>query len=276
MKKINKYLGQSENIQKNPPAYPSRSVGPVSNIAMDLDTLLGPYLNLTDGDKLLYYTWVLHQRLSEKTLIPGLVYGDLPILALTGPKGSGKSLLTKITKGIFVREEWMPIALSDIPIQNIETWMSASTVLTCDDTTIPDQYSTKLADLAETGFHGGQGIILNGTDLTIPDNLYDYVIQLKLQPLASPVPEEELLPSIGTKLDDIRKAFCRLCDKVVMTMIHESLFEAQNHNDQPQPVRKPDYLYNYLEIGKAYSKLSHGDKTKVLQLTTSTQLRQNQ
>lgn len=61
-----------------------------------------------------------------------------------------------------------------------------------------------------------------------------------------------------------------------MTMIHEQLFGAQDYSDQPQPVRKLDYLYNYLEIGRAYSILSHGDKTIVPQLVATTQLRQNQ
>ena len=61
-----------------------------------------------------------------------------------------------------------------------------------------------------------------------------------------------------------------------MTMVHEQFFGAQDYSDQPQPVRKPDHLYNYLEIGRAYSKLSHGDKMKVPQLVATTQLRQNQ
>ena len=281
MKKTNIYPGQPENSQENALARPPCSDGSVSVSVSDtvsgLDTLLDPYLNLTDGDKLLYYTWVLHQRLSARNPIPRVVHGNLPILVLTGPKGCGKSLLAKITKGIFVTDEWIFAALQDIPIQDIEKLMDVTTVLTYDDIpTIPDQYSTTLAALAETGFHDGQGFILNGTDLTIPDNLYDYVIQLKLQPLTKPVPEDELLLSIGSRLDDIREAFCNLCDAVIMTMIHEQLFGAQDYNDQPQPVRKLDYLYNYLEIGRAYSILSHGDKTIVPQLVATTQLRQNQ
>ena len=102
MKKTDIYPCQPENTQVNLLAYPLCSGNPtsasVSDTVSDLDTLLDPYLNLTDGDKLLYYTWVIHQRLSARTPIPRVVYDNLPILILTGPKGCGKSLLAKITK----------------------------------------------------------------------------------------------------------------------------------------------------------------------------------
>ncbi len=261
MKKANKYLGQPEKTPENARGSSSTAVitaftAPAAPVPA-LDTLLSPYLNLTQDQKTLYYSWLLQQSLYTDGMVPGPVTGGLPILALSGPLGCGKSLLAKITKGILVAQEWIPVPLQAIPPQDITDHLDRTTIITYDNiSNIPEQYSDSLVDLAKAGFYDGQGIILNGTGFTIPERLTKYTISLELKPLDKPVPAEDLLLPIGNKLAIIQQAFIDLKNEVYRELVVQLLFSTQDHSQLPTHVDPvPDSLFNYYNIASAYLKV---------------------